>query len=560
MLTSYTLLAAASVAVVSAATQLRWTTDFGSTLTVGDSGTFGPDGPWQAVYTGIGTGNYDAIPLWPTAYHSMLVPSRLYNPRNSSTAEATNSSMLDKSWHSSPFVNETVDMEPSYFDLVALSFKPSGYALIDSMVVPADNWTISMVDNSTWFTPDVGILGLTSSTSSESKPGILETLKKNGNNSSQSYSLHMGSVPFEQSGSVVLGGYHQNRALGDLAVFDIDLGNPQIFLKNLTLGVETGQSPFEDSTALGSIWKGNGGSKIAEDLTQMYGGTKDSAVMVPSPESPFIYLPYGNCEAAAEHLPVTFNDRLGLYLWDTSSPLYTSIVQSPAYMGFTFSDRTAKEVTIKIPFALLNLTLEAPLVDEPTQYFPCKPTDSRGEGYWVLGRAFLQGAFLAYNFDKNVLFLAQAPGPDMAQSVMRDIKSDDVEFDTNPAEQFEESWRSTWVVLDDSSSGQQDATQDSVDNKGVSGGTIAGIVIGTLAGVMAIGLLAFLRWRRLKKDVRSTEVADELQKTPSAQEVPNSALSAEMEVPSLVHEAPGIEMKHELPVEPAEMDGREIKM
>ena len=135
---------------------------------------------------------------------------------------------------------------------------------------------------------------------------------------------------------------------------------------------------------------------------------------------------------------MTWNEGLGLYTWSVDDPQYSRITGSPAYMGFVLSDTEATNITIKVPFRLLNLTLDAPLVDKPTPYFPCRPFNST-QGWWVLGRAFLQAAFFVLNFEKYVMYLVQAPGPDMDQSVMRTFGPDDTTISGNSIDSFENS-------------------------------------------------------------------------------------------------------------------------
>lgn len=85
-----------------------------------------------------------------------------------------------------------------------------------------------------------------------------------------------------------------------------------------------------------------------------------------------------------------------------------------------------------VPFALLNLTLDTTLVDEPTQYFPCSPyTPSDGSTYH-LGRALFQGAFLAHNWQTATAMLAQAPGPDAAPKVEVSIIATNVTVEHMP--------------------------------------------------------------------------------------------------------------------------------
>ena len=87
-------------------------------------------------------------------------------------------------------------------------------------------------------------------------------------------------------------------------------------------------------------------------------------------------------------------------------------------MSDTNSNHT---ITIKVPFALLDLKLEPRLVDEEMAYFPCMRTATAAAdgGPHVLGRGSLQAAFVGVNWSLNGngnRFLAQAPGPGYSRS------------------------------------------------------------------------------------------------------------------------------------------------
>ena len=221
------------------------------------------------------------------------------------------------------------------------------------------------------------------------------------------------------------------------------------------------------------------------------------------------YLPRETCDAIAEHLPVTYSSDYNLYLWDTDDETFEQIVTSPHYMWFTFSSETDQTPhTINIPFALLNLTLEWPLVSNPTPYFPCSPHDADGPSAH-LGRSFLQAAFLAKNYNTSLMYLAQAPGPDVFEPIVQPISADDTSI--SPATNLPD-WASTWSSTlkalpggtggndngDGSRENDNDGSQES-DSNGLSGGAIAGIVIGVVAGVVLVAGLIFWLVRRKKK-------------------------------------------------------------
>jgi hypothetical protein len=151
-----------------------------------------------------------------------------------------------------------------------------------------------------------------------------------------------------------------------------------------------------------------------------------------------------------------------LYLWDTGDSAYQRIISSPHFLSFDLTNGSSS-TTINVPFALLNLTVESPLIGTPTQYFPCSPWTPGDVGY-TLGRSFLQAAFLAQNWNSSTIFLAQA----------------------------------LTALANNTSS---DSGSSGSSSSGLSGGAIAGIVVGVVVGVAAIaGLVAFVLLRRRKQD------------------------------------------------------------
>lgn len=224
---------------------------------------------------------------------------------------------------------------------------------------------------------------------------------------------------------------------------------------------------------------------------------------------------------------MTWRPDIGYYTWNVDSPHYTNIITSPAYLGFVFSDRNAKKVTIKVPFALLNLTLESPIVDKPTPYFPCQPTDATA----LLGRAFLQAAFYAANYETDTRYLAQAPGPKVKQSIAQSLPSDSsTPLLTLPLEEFAKSWDTIWTPLPEIDLSRDDSSS----RHGLSGGAIAGIVIGVLAGVGTICAVVLILWRRKNKANTANTVYSPVGKDKKVEDDPT--LSSRYELPVSVQE------------------------
>ncbi|KAK4038064.1 aspartic peptidase domain-containing protein [Parachaetomium inaequale] len=512
--------------------QVAWTTDNGA----GQRGAYGPDGPWQAI--AVRVGNYSKMysqpdgfggefaALWPSGGAVSKVLTRAaggnYTTANSSTAAVTQVDMANwDDWMSGVVMNE-YSRGVGVFDMVTLpnkmAFNGEPDFRTNATLLAVDNWMYWLPDGSN-YSASVGILALGLPTAispsvGQLSRGILQELKSQGGIASTSHGLHMGSVALEQPGSLVLGGYERNRALGSVGIFNFDpLSLPTFFLLDVFLGIQVGASPFTKPEDVGSLWQGIGDDEAAENLNKEIGFKAGTAIVIPNPEAPYIYLPSGNCEAAASRLPVTWNARLGLYLWNTDDPVYQRIVRSPAYLGFVFADRTATNITIKVPFHLLNLTPEPPLMPRPTPYFPCKARKS-SSGYWMLGRAFLQAAFFGVNLERNVTYLAQAPGPAMEQSVVQTLRSDDETPQTNPIEDFERSWLPSWTVLQEADapsssetpSSSPSAEPSSGGNGALSMGSIVGIVVGVVAALAAAAVAAWIFWRR-KAKAKATESA-----------------------------------------------------
>jgi hypothetical protein len=290
------------------------------------------------------------------------------------------------------------------------------------------------------------------------------------------------------TGSLVLGGYDASRCL----TTPIISSSLTVELLDIALNVSSGGFAYT-----------NASSGYLPGLLRANGSSVSSVNVYPRPGVPYLYLPQDTCDAIAAHLPVTYNSDFGLYFWNTDQPTYQHIIQSPHYLAFTFASESGQNSTIKVPFALLNLTLSSPVISSATQYFPCSPFQPADTGY-TLGNAFLQAAFLAQNWQTNKLFLAQAPGPDFLSLNVQKIAYTDTTLTAakNPPD-FETTWATTLNALpgnmNSSSTTNASPGRGDAPSK-ISTGALAGIVVGAIAGMaLVLGLVIFLRRRRNTK-------------------------------------------------------------
>lgn len=306
---------------------------------------------------------------------------------------------------------------------------------------------------------------------------------------STSYGIHVGSVYPNITGSLVLGGYDSSRCLTS----PITTSEQYVELIAISLEVVSGGHAYTNTSRL-----------PINNLLKVDGALVSKLEVYPDPGVPYLYLPQDTCDAIAAHLPVTYNADYNLYIWNSNSQSYKEIVSSPHFVSFTFSSgRGGGSSIINVPFALLNLTLETPIIDNSVQYFPCSPWKPDVAGY-TLGRSFLQAAFLAQNWNTSTLFLAQAPGPDFLPANVKDIAVTDITLSpaVNPPS-WESTWSSTLKPLSPNTGGGPNGSTTRPISSGLSGGDIAGIVVGVIVGVaLIVGLIVIIliRSRRQKQD------------------------------------------------------------
>ena len=427
-------------------------------------------------------------------------------------------------WGSS-YVDNVGGSAVDVLDTMTIPTQQGAFTVYNSTISAVRAWQIQLPDG-TWYSAQVGTLSLgapgtgvemySATEIGQTVPGFAYNKGATGSNS---WGLHYGSASLSQEGSLVFGGYDQSRALGNLGVYDLaDYGMIANML-DVQIGVETGSSPFSENSYTGLL-----------RLNATFKGVQPAVI---NPIVPYMFMSPETCAAVAENLPVSFNSQVGLYLWNTADPRYERIIKSPAYLALVFQNSESGNLTIKVPFQLLNLTLEAPIVNETQQYFPCRPFyASDGSGYYFLGKAFLQAAFIGMNWQLEKFFVAQAPGPGVGASNIQPIGTNDIPVTTDPIENFASTWARDWTVLSDTNdngnttalptgatngptiTSASDAKNLTASATGVAGGpkanlgsglassTKAGIAVGAVvAGFVVAGVLLLCCSRRRKTAV-----------------------------------------------------------
>ncbi|KAL0942040.1 uncharacterized protein CTRU02_204803 [Colletotrichum truncatum] len=473
----------ATGAGTNAQVHMQWTTDQGAGVS---PSIIGPDGPWQGVIVNVNGQDTAVYPSGSDA-SQLLTPEvkGLYKPADSKTAVKTGSHRGNADpWFSSVYLNGGF-FGFEYYDTMTLKTGPGGVdsLKVNASIIAADDWQEQNEGNASSYMSNTGLLGLGSIKTSahredDNRSSLLQQLKTAGKIDRLAFGLHLGSVAQNISGSLILGGYEQNRVLGPVGSFGITEGVPLVFLRDVVMGVEKGNFSSFPASPSASHWVNptETGQQIAKNV-----GAAGSAVVIPNPASPYIYLPPGICEGIANNLGLTYRKDIGLYLWNSSRPGSVSdFVNSPSYLAFVFADKTATNITVKVPFKLLNLTLEPPLVTEKVNYFPCKSIDTE-YGFWQLGRAFLQAAFLGVDYDNDSLYLAQAPGPALEPSVVQ--KFDNEAIKSNPSSSFASTWSTSWTEASNNSASDP-VKKDNAMRTGGNVGVAVAVVVFVVAALL----------------------------------------------------------------------------
>ena len=206
-----------------------------------------------------------------------------------------------------------------------------------------------------------------------------------------------------------------------------------------------------------------------------------------------------------------------------------------------------------MPISLLKLTLTAPLVKTPTQYFPCNPFDwGKSYGGYALGKAFLQAAFLGVNWQldgNGNWFLAQAPGPNTpSQAVAKSIALDDA-FVEPSANDWADTWKGAWTPIAGAATagpmGSDAAGHTTKHGSAPSGGAIAGVAVGSVlaAGILIGAVVCYKKSFKRSRNIRLSAAEEgEWQRK-------------ELEASDVKRPLEPLEMAYE-PLAPRELDGR----
>lgn len=221
----------------------------------------------------------------------------------------------------------------------------------------------------------------------------------------------------------------------------------------------------------------------------------DAVSVIIDSSKPFLELPKAICETFATALGLTYNSSLQLYTFDANTTKHTDLLAMNLTFTFSFTDTasspSSSAVNITLPYAAFDLALSYPFIPNTTfqggsskkNYFPLR--QSNDSNRYVLGRSFLQEAYIVTDYDRNAFGLYQAvhvSDPLNNVSLVDIIPPDTM---SNPG-----------------------GAGGSNGGKTLSPGAIAGIVVGAVVVLIALGIAGYVLWRRHHPRISGSEVLE----------------------------------------------------
>lgn len=243
---------------------------------------------------------------------------------------------------------------------------------------------------------------------------------------------------------------------------------------------------------------------FTREKTKGFSATVDSTL-------PYLYLPDDVCDQFADRFGLEFDDKMEIYTVNATA--HRNNERNNATVTFkigTGPEDSGDFASIVLPYAAFYNTLDKPAVENPTPYFPIRKSPN---GIFVLGRTFLQEAYLIVDYERANFTVAPALYSDTKQDSSTLVPIYNTTY-TPPAQ-------SPTPIPSGGGGG------------GLSPGAVAGIVVGVVVVFLLAGLAFFFRWKRRRaqrnpyptkaEGVDTTMAGDEVKNFPELEsEPPNS--------------------------------------
>nr|POE87304.1 hypothetical protein CFP56_29893 [Quercus suber] len=212
-----------------------------------------------------------------------------------------------------------------------------------------------------------------------------------------------------------------------------------------------------------------------------------------------MWLPRAMCDRMEEVFGLFYDNQTGLYLLNNT--MHDQLVSLAPEFTFTVAANATTSTTtnIVLPWGAFDLEIGVPFYNstDVINYFPLR----RAESQYVLGRVFLQGAYIVVDYERGNFSIGQ---------VVHNVQESIVAISPVTV--------TVTVSHEDS----------------LRGGAIAGIVVGAVAGIAIILLGGWLTWRRKtteRREATKRRMVDEAELTGKSEKDRELMLTDGYELP-----------------------------
>ncbi|OCL13173.1 acid protease [Glonium stellatum] len=306
-----------------------------------------------------------------------------------------------------------------------------------------------------FFMGSFGLSTLPTSFGTEIVESFLTVFNQSNCTPSLSYSYTAGAIYRNEGvlGNLVFGGYDQSRFTSG-----VQIPMPSTINSSLIVGVE--------SIII---------NRDEDFNPAVFSSTTEGFLALIDSTFPYLWLPQSVCDSLASIFQLTYDLNTSLYTVNDTSHAYN--LKQNANITFKIGNTASSSddfTDIVLPYAAFDLQASYPIYNNATRYFPIKRSSP---GYYVLGRTFLQEAYLVVDYERNNFTVAPAnfsdPMPNPHVVTIHSVKY----------------------------------SPPQPKHPGLSIAIIVGVAVGATIFV-AISLVTFLLWRRHRKQHEKEKVLD----------------------------------------------------
>lgn len=354
----------------------------------------GNDGPWSSFGVQIGTPPQFVRVLPASSGSSLWVvaPEGCSTQTDPSNCDDLRGGIFDKStsatWAEKGIYELDLSTEIAWgysgngdfgFDNITLADPGSGGVTLNDSVLAA-------IASKDFFIGSLGLnpWGVNFTDYNEPIPGPINMLLDQKHIAGRSWGYTAGArySPTQTYGSLTFGGYDASRFIPN----DLTITRDEDTSRDLLLGVQT-------------ITSGEN-SLLSDGFMALIDSTVGQ-----------LWLPTAVCERFEDVFGITWDESLNLYL--VNSTLHDQLQAQNPNITFTIGSTPTSQsiVNIALPYAAFDLTASWPLTPNgSSSYFPIRRAANATQ--YVLGRPFLQEAYVIVDYDRNNFSVSQALFPD----------------------------------------------------------------------------------------------------------------------------------------------------